>query len=262
MKKILLVLVAMLVITTMAYAATRRLGSDAVTFNPTNVVAKTAAYTLTSTDSEVRVTCSSANIAITLPTIASLSPGTQTYKIVKSDSTAYAVIVTAGTGDTVGGEAQRYILAQNAYMIISKGANNDWHVAYESPYLAEDHSAGTSAAAVTGNTSITGTLAVSGATTLSGRTVGNSATFTMMTSSGMVNSGNSSVGGTLAVTGATTLSSSLGVASGQTTLGSATGAVHAKSVTFSNESGFLMTNNHGVRGRLFINASGVTWLPR
>jgi hypothetical protein len=49
---------------------------------------------------------------------------------------------------------------------------------------------------------------------------------------------------------------------GQSVLGSSVGAVDSRSATFSNKSGFLMTNNHGVRFRVFISASTIKVSPR
>lgn len=144
MLKTIAILLAVLLVASVASADTFRLGGKRVTFNPTTTVTKTSAYTITSSDSQVKVTCSSANIVITLPTVASVTTkGTKTYKILKTDATAFAVVVTPATGDTIGGESTRYILNQNDYVVISTGPNNDWTVDFESPYTAEDYEAGT-----------------------------------------------------------------------------------------------------------------------
>ena len=161
MKKLQIItsLLLVLLLAGLSYGETFRQGDPRITFHPSNIVAKTAAYTLTSSDSEVDVTCSSANITITLPTVASTRPGTMVYKIKKADATAYKVIVTPASGDTIGGESTRYITYQNAYVVISTGAGKDWDVDYESPYTVEDYEAGTLAfstsIALGGGTAIT-----------------------------------------------------------------------------------------------------------
>ena len=145
MKKLQIItsLLLVLLLAGLSYGETFRQGDQRITFHPTTIVAKTAAYTLTSSDSEVDVTCSSANITITLPTVLSTRPGTITYKIKKVDATAYKVIVTPASGDTIGGESTRYITYQNAYVVVSTGSGKDWTVNYESPYTVEDYEAGT-----------------------------------------------------------------------------------------------------------------------
>jgi hypothetical protein len=157
MKKLTIILLTLLL--TFAFvtdvgAETFRQGSVRNTFNPVASTTQTSAYTVTSSDSLVNVTCSSADIVITLPTITSLrsSFGNKNFKILKTDATAYAVIVTPGTNDTIGGESTRYILTQNAYVVISMGSDDgtgtggsDWEVIYESPYTVEDYESGTHA---------------------------------------------------------------------------------------------------------------------
>lgn len=146
MKTILAVVLGVLLIAgTIALAETARLGKIyAYSFNPTRTVAKTAAYTLTTSDSQVNVTCSSADIAITLPSVASArAVGGKTYKVVKSDATTYVVTLTPATGDTVGYESTRKILSQNGFIVVSVGTGNNWSVDYESPYTAEDYESGT-----------------------------------------------------------------------------------------------------------------------
>lgn len=136
------VLVVAMLVATIAYADTFRLGSARYNFNPTNKVSKTAAYTLTASDSQVNVGCTNANITITLPTISSLrAGGSKAYKIVKTDSSEFTVNITPATGDTIGGESVRKLTYKNAYIIIGLGMNDDWHVSYESPYTVEDYEA-------------------------------------------------------------------------------------------------------------------------
>ena len=127
-------------------AATYRLGSDTpVNFNPTRKVIKTAAYTVGANDSQVNVTTSGADIVITLPSIATTrsAGNVSAFKILKTDSTAFKVVVTPATGDTIGGESTRYLVNQNNFMVISLGPGRDWSVDFESPYTVEDHEAGT-----------------------------------------------------------------------------------------------------------------------
>jgi len=147
------------------HAATYRLGDVAYSFNKTNSTTKTANYTVTTSDSEVKVTCSSANITITLPSVSSTRPGNKAYKILKTDSTTYAVIVTPATGDTIGGESTRYLTMQNDYMVIWTGPGNDWNIAYESPLVAEDYEAGT---VTVPNITVNGTQTQSGSATIAG----------------------------------------------------------------------------------------------
>lgn len=111
-------------------------------YNPKTTITKTAAYTAAATDDYIKVTTSSADIVITLPEIATLTKSAR-YKILKTDATTYKVIVTPATGDTIGGESTRYLIHQNGYMLIKSGANKNWVVEYESPYIVEDHEAGT-----------------------------------------------------------------------------------------------------------------------
>jgi hypothetical protein len=149
---------------------TFRQGDVRKAFNPVASTTKTSAYTVTSSDSLVNVTCSSADIVITLPTLTSLRStfGNKTYKILKTDATAYNVIVTPGTNDTIGGESTRYINAQNAYVVISMGSDDgtgtgggNWEVLFESAYVVEDYEAGTvtinAEQTLNGDVTVTGT---------------------------------------------------------------------------------------------------------
>jgi hypothetical protein len=65
------------------------------------IAAKTADYTMLSSDFSITVSCSSANITITLPTAAS-STG-QIYAIVKIDATDYSVIIDPPGAETING---------------------------------------------------------------------------------------------------------------------------------------------------------------
>ena len=143
MKNLLLVMLILLTTCYFVYAETFRQGGERFTFNPANTTSKTAAYTVTASDSQVNVTCSTADIVITLPTVASSrAAGSKTYKILKSDATSFAVVITPATGDTIGGESTRYLITQNDYIVISQGNGNDWQVAFESPVIKEDYELG------------------------------------------------------------------------------------------------------------------------
>lgn len=141
---LLLCLLVLVIGFSLVSAQTYRLGGDSLTFSPSNVVSKTAAYTVTSSDSEIQVDASSAAVTITLPTVASATTGgTKSYKIKKTDNSVNAVTVTPATGDTIGGEATRGLTSQNDYVVLSTSSNNNWKVSFESPLLAEDYSTGT-----------------------------------------------------------------------------------------------------------------------
>ena len=146
MKRVFFVLVALvLVFSSLASAETFRQGDDRISFNQSESTRKTSAYTITSSDSLVNVVTSSADIVITLPSLSSLGSGSKTYKIFKTDSTAYRVIVTPATGNTIGGESTRDLTYQNAYMVVSTpiGSSSDWRVDFESPYVVEDYESAT-----------------------------------------------------------------------------------------------------------------------
>lgn len=149
MKKLTIILLTLLLtfaFATSTGAETFRQGGDRITFHHLVSTTQTSTYTVLSTDDLVNITCSSADIVVTLPSISSLrSTGTKAYKILKTDATAYAVIVTPASGDTIGGESTRYIMQQNAYIVISTGPSTDWTVEFESPYTVEDYESGTHA---------------------------------------------------------------------------------------------------------------------
>lgn len=85
-------------------------------------VAKTADYTATASDYTMAVTCSSANITITLPA-ASGATG-RIYNIKKMDATAYTVIVDGNASETIDDLTTQTLLAQyDSIQIQSTGAN-------------------------------------------------------------------------------------------------------------------------------------------
>jgi hypothetical protein len=146
-----------------AHAETFRQGGLRYSFNESASTTKTAAYTITTSDSLVNVDATSAAITITLPTTAAAKVGgTHSFKVVKTDATANSVTVTPATGDTIGGESTRVLTYENAYMIIRPSTNNDWVVDFESPYVVEDYESGT--------LTIYGTQTLQGDQTVSGTT--------------------------------------------------------------------------------------------
>lgn len=172
MKRILtsVLIVLFLMVSISAYTETIRQGGDRYSFNPSAIVTKTAAYTVTQSDSLVKVTTSSANITITLPTVdATRAAGTKAFKIQKTDAFIYAVVVTPASGDTIGGESTRYIMGQNDYIVISPGSGSDWDVSFETSYVREDYEAGT--ISLSGKVVNCGSTTTCGATASSIRTV-------------------------------------------------------------------------------------------
>lgn len=147
MKYIALMVLAMMIVATISFAETGRLGESRITFSPSKKLFKTADYTMTTSDTgaQAEITASSVNITITLPSVASAlaSGGGVQYKLIKKDATTYKVILTPASGDTIGGESARYLIGDESYAVISAGPGKDWTVEYESPYLVEDHGAGT-----------------------------------------------------------------------------------------------------------------------
>ena len=144
LKTIFAVMISLLLVIGVAFADTQRLGGTSFSFNPTKSVTKTAAYTATTSDSQIRVDATSSAITITLPSVESALTGKRlVLKVIKTDSSTNMVTVTAGTGDTIGGEASRKVINQNDYIVIQAGPGSDWRVAYETSYLAEDHLNGT-----------------------------------------------------------------------------------------------------------------------
>ena len=134
-----------LIAAVISFADTARLGTfRTMGFNVQKAVTKTTTYTALVTDSYIKANATSAGFTITLPAVSDATAGgTIQYKILKTDSSTNVVTVAAGSGDTIGGEASRAILSQNAYMIIHSGPGRDWTVDYETPYIVEDHYAGT-----------------------------------------------------------------------------------------------------------------------
>lgn len=84
-------------------------------------VAKTADYTATALDYTIAVTCSSADITITLPTAVGITG--RTYNIKKMDATAYTVIIDGAGTETIDGDTAKAIATQyDSLQIQSTGA--------------------------------------------------------------------------------------------------------------------------------------------
>jgi len=160
-KKVIIAILTVLFLATFAFGETN-LNYNQKTgwiYNPIATATKTTTYTVLSTDDYLIGNTTSASFTMTLPTIASLTNagiGSKSYKFLKSDSTAYVLTVAAATGNTIGGEASRKIINQNGYMIIhSQGT--DWIVDYETPYVNENHYAGTTGITLGTSTIVTNT---------------------------------------------------------------------------------------------------------
>lgn len=171
-KYIFLVLASLLVVSAPAFAVTERLGADLpIQFSASKTLAKTEAYTITASDcgALVEVTATSANIVITLPDVSTILGTSCPLKIVKKDATAYSIIVTPPAGHTVGKESTRYILGDESYVAIHN-EGKDWKVDYETPYIVENHEAGTYTTGI-GSGGLFSTVTVS--TTLTASACGN-----------------------------------------------------------------------------------------
>ncbi|MFH1741350.1 MAG: hypothetical protein ABIH23_20290 [bacterium] len=160
----------------LAYTDTARLGDSSWNYNPVKKLFKTAAYTLTTADTgaQAEFTATSANIVVTLPSVASAlaSGGGVQYKIIKKDATTYKIVLTPANGDTVGGESTRYIVGDESYIVLHAGPGKDWTIDYESPYIVEDHEAGTYTTGI-GSGGLYSATSGSGTVTLTGSDCGN-----------------------------------------------------------------------------------------
>jgi lipopolysaccharide export LptBFGC system permease protein LptF len=149
MRIIFTAMISLLVLVGMSYADTNRLGATSTyQFNKTKRSVKTAAYTATTSDSEIAVNATGGAITVTLPSITDSLTGMRlALKIQKTDSSTNMVTVAAATGETVGGETSRKIINQNDYIVVHAGpvmsGTPNWTVDYESSYLAENHLLGT-----------------------------------------------------------------------------------------------------------------------
>ena len=88
-----------------------------------NIAAKTAAYTLTATDSYITASASSAAFTITLP---SATGSGQKYVVIKTDSTTNAVTLAAAGTDTIEGSASKALSAQYDKIAVVDIASGLW----------------------------------------------------------------------------------------------------------------------------------------
>jgi len=113
------------------------------TFNARVFQSKTADYTVLHTDDQVQVTCSSADLTMTLPTIADLAgnmKGSKAVKIIKKDNTGYRVTITPASGEKVDGVANRslYLIYDEDYVILKADVvNGNWEIDYSTLEFAE-----------------------------------------------------------------------------------------------------------------------------
>ena len=104
-------------------------------YNSQAQVTKTASYTATLSDDYIKVTASTAALTITLPAINTLGTsgfGSKGYKVLKTDATAYHVIVSpSSTANTIDGTTGYRLTKQNDFIIFSATAGStDWKVSY------------------------------------------------------------------------------------------------------------------------------------
>jgi hypothetical protein len=147
--KITAALLAVLLYAGTAHAVSGRLGAPyGVDFNYSKTLSKTSAYTVTTSDAGALINgdTTSAGFTVTLPSLASVAQSGQSMaiKVIKTDSSVNVLTIAPATGDTVGGESTRKIINQNGYVVLSSAGGKNWDVAFESPYVVEDHAAGTS----------------------------------------------------------------------------------------------------------------------
>ncbi|MEE9529088.1 MAG: hypothetical protein V3V88_03460 [Dehalococcoidia bacterium] len=148
MKKLFLTLVLALLIPGVALAGSKF--NDNYTeysYNSQAQVTKTASYTATLSDDYIKVTASTAALTITLPainTIAGGGFGSKGYKILKTDATAYHIIVApSSTANTIDGTTGYRITKQSDFIVITAVAGTtDWKVSYGSEILKTDVATG------------------------------------------------------------------------------------------------------------------------
>jgi len=149
-------------------------------FNSRSTTAVTANYSVLISDETLDVTCSSAGITLSLPSINTLSAGLigkRCYFITKKDSTAYKVTISPFTGETIGGAASLVLASANDYVMIESDLTGSWFIREESEYSVSDTTPSVTLMvgditmpndlAVGENLAVTGTVAVTGATNLS-----------------------------------------------------------------------------------------------
>ena len=109
---------------------------QSMTYNITHQKAVAANTTLTLSDDTIYVDCSGGARTITLPPIYSTNGiNGKSYNIVKIDTSANDVIVTASTSDvvtnTIEGAATRHIAIANGQLIIKLNSGSDWSEVWE-----------------------------------------------------------------------------------------------------------------------------------
>ena len=110
------------------------------TFNPRNITAETASYTVLATDEEIDITAAAASTVMTLPALNSFQQTTQQQKVYYFKNTgAYSVKIqpgtnsVTGTADTIGGKAT-YLLMPNENIFITGYAGLvDWLISSPTP---------------------------------------------------------------------------------------------------------------------------------
>jgi len=116
-------------------------------YNSQAQVTKTASYTATLSDDYIKVTASTAELTITLPainTIAGGGFGAKGYKILKTDATAFHIIVSpSSTANTIDGTTGYRITKQSDFIIITAVAGTtDWKVSYADDIMDTDVASG------------------------------------------------------------------------------------------------------------------------
>lgn len=139
MRKILSIflVLGLMFITTFAFADSKfNQNFTEPTFSPRIVVSKTAAYTATATDDEIKVSTASGGVTITLPSISGLASsglGTKAFKIKKTTADNNIVTISPASGNTIDGTTA-YVLTHNDdfVLIASQTGSSNWQIDYSS----------------------------------------------------------------------------------------------------------------------------------
>ncbi len=148
MFKKLLMAVLLVAVSASAYAGSKWNNNNTEpVFNARTVVAKTAAYTATFSDDQINVAPSTATLTVTLPAISTLSTngfGSKSYKILKTDTTGYAVLIAPNGTDTIDGTTGYAVTKQNDFVILSatSGGQADWKISYSDDVVNVDVTTG------------------------------------------------------------------------------------------------------------------------
>lgn len=144
MKKILIVLMMTLLIPSIAFAGQFNSNYSEPNFSEAGTLSKTADYTIVTADKNkvIRVTASSADITITLPSISSFSNGFSV-KVLKTDATDYKVTLARASSDTIDGVTAYVVANQNDFIIVSTdNSGKDWEVIYADEIAGVDVTTG------------------------------------------------------------------------------------------------------------------------